>query len=85
MEPFTNANKPTTIKKFIEHKLDKSIKWLETDTGRKYKCDESIISKLWWHWIVDKSARRADTQYFAVFEYDNPKTLIIDELISYDK
>lgn len=42
--------------------------WYAHEDGVHIPCDETIIDKLWWQWIIAPTAARADNDKYTIFK-----------------
>lgn len=42
--------------------------WYAHKDGIHISCDEKIIDKLWWQWIIAPTAERADDDKYTIFK-----------------
>ena len=59
---------PIKVYSFGENKTDKNDKWYTLKDGVRIPCDEKVIEKLWWQWVIAPDAERADDETYAIFE-----------------
>lgn len=48
-------------------------RWYETEDNEVIQCDETIIDHLWWQYIINPTAKRADNDIYTIFEVTEPK------------
>lgn len=46
--------------------------WYAHKDGVHIPCDETIIDKLWWQWIIAPTAERADDDKYTIFKVTKP-------------
>ena len=46
--------------------------WYAHEDGVHIPCDETIIDKLWWQWIIAPTAERADDDKYTIFKVTEP-------------
>lgn len=65
MIKYIQMNKITTVLAFGEN--GSSDQWYEDANGNRVKCNETIIDHLWWQWITNEGAKRADDEKYTIF------------------
>lgn len=62
----------TYVSRFGEKGTDK---WYESQ-GNRINCNEEIIDKLWWQWIINPTAKREDDEHYVIFGVTEPLLII---------
>jgi hypothetical protein len=51
---------------------DANDQWYAHKDGVHIKCDEEIIDKLYWQWLMNPTAKRADDSHYTIFKVSEP-------------